>query len=159
MLEAMQGLGIAVVNLNVVDMNVAGNEPDDRQFQEAEDFWADQRRYKRQTVNWPACCRFGGQKWDVTIVDASNGGFGLDTRLPIAVGTNLQIVIEQVGQFECRIAWSNDTRCGLEFLRERGDLTAGQANELCSLLLREDRDHSHSISESQLDQLGALLKS
>lgn len=130
----------------------------DGQVHDPEVVWDNKRRHKRQTVNWPACCRFGDKEWNVTIVDASNGGFGLDTRLPIAPGTNLQIAINQVGEFGCRIAWISNTRCGLELLRNQGDLTAGQEKELCSILSRANRNHSQSISASQLDQLGALLR-
>ncbi len=122
-------------------------------------FWADKRQYKRETVYWSATCHAHGLNWKVNIVDASNGGFGVNARLPLDVGTELRIVIDQIGTFECKIAWLGRDRCGLELLESKDDLTHSQVQFLCSVLSHaEENPDSKSLSDGQLNELGALLK-
>ena len=96
---------------------------------------SERRREDRQPCNWPAHCYAEGTgDWQVTIVDASHGGFGLSRDLPLDQGARLEISVEQIGVFPCRIAWKNGDRCGLELLREDGFVTDDQAAELTKLL-------------------------
>ncbi len=77
----------------------------------------DRRRHERYDLLLPAICRFtDGREQDVMIVDASEGGFGLDRNLGIAVDTEFEITMAEAGTFPCRLAWFDDTRCGVALL-------------------------------------------
>lgn len=142
----------------LVELGVAGRESETRNHDNDEIVVGDRRRRERQSVNWPARCRFDDKEWDAVIVDASNDGFGLNIGLPLAVGTDLHIFIDRIGEFRCRVIWSSEKRTGLELLSDQGDLSADQADELSLLILRLEQDNRSSISEFQLDQLAASLK-
>lgn len=70
-------------------------------------------------THWPARC-FADRPdgWRVIVINASEGGFELSRDLPLDTGELVQIVIEDVGVFPCRVAWKMRNRCGLEVLRE-----------------------------------------
>lgn len=94
--------------------------------------WDHYRQHKRYPTNWPGLCAAPGiGSWNVTIIDASEGGFGLSTDLPLPVGAEFTISIDQVGEFACAIAWKADGRCGLKLLPVAGMIsdsdTAGLA--------------------------------
>ncbi len=96
------------------------------------------RKYHRYPANWPARCVVDGVlDCDTTIVDASEGGFGLSISLPVPVGTTIVVSISQVGVFPCRLAWKNDKRCGVQMLREDGHLSFEQMADLSTFLDRE----------------------
>lgn len=87
--------------------------------------WDHYRQHKRYPTNWPALCAAAGiGNWTVTIVDASEGGFGLSSDLPLPVGSEFTISIDQVGEFACAIAWKRDGRCGLKLLPVAGMISA-----------------------------------
>lgn len=91
-----------------------------------------QRLHRRYPTNWPAHCAAPGiGTWNVTIIDASEGGFGLSSDLPLPVDAEFTISIDQVGEFACAIAWKGDGRCGLRLLPVAGMIsdhdTAGLA--------------------------------
>ncbi|MFT5507720.1 MAG: hypothetical protein ACI89J_000788 [Hyphomicrobiaceae bacterium] len=93
------------------------------------------RRHKRHPVNWPARCLIDGQsELAVTILDASKGGFGISRDLPVLQGSRLQIDIDQVGLFLCRIAWKDTDRCGLELLDDSEDLSPSDVEQLSDVL-------------------------
>jgi len=82
------------------------------------------RQHKRYPTNWPGLCTAPGVgTWTVTIVDASEGGFGLSSDLPLPVGAEFTIAIDQVGEFACAIAWKGDGRCGLRLLPGAGTIS------------------------------------
>jgi hypothetical protein len=77
------------------------------------------RKFVRHPTNWPAVCSLSEQqKWDVVIIDASEGGFGLSCDLPVPEGTHITITIEQIGQFRASIVWQGSNRCGVKLLAE-----------------------------------------
>jgi hypothetical protein len=48
------------------------------------------RRQQRRAVDWVAHCRTcRGDQWAVTIIDASEGGFGLSCTLPLPVDSRV----------------------------------------------------------------------
>lgn len=82
------------------------------------------RQHRRYPTNWPGLCTAPGVgTWPVTIVDASEGGFGLSNDLPLPVGAEFTIAIDQVGDFACAIAWKGDGRCGLRLLQGAGTIS------------------------------------
>lgn len=73
----------------------------------------------RTPVDWKARCFTGPETyWDVTIIDTSDGGFGLSASLPLGIGDQLQIAIDGIGVFPCKLAWKDDVRCGIALLDE-----------------------------------------
>jgi PilZ domain len=77
--------------------------------------WIDLRRYERYETNWPARCHAAdGRIWNVTIVDASSGGFGLSCDLPLPKFTDLTIIIEDVGMLRCTLVWKGKNGSGLK---------------------------------------------
>ena len=94
----------------------------------------DRRRHARTPVNWPATCiAEDGTRVDVTIVDASIGGFCLDRAIPI-VDAHFILAIHQIGTFPCRIAWRKADQCGIELLIEFGQPSDGELRELAKFL-------------------------
>lgn len=93
------------------------------------------RRYTRTQVRVPATCIFEDQTClSVVILDVSLGGFRLDTSVPIAVGEEMIIYIDQIGRFRCRLAWKENTQCGVQLLEEANHLSVSQITELASSL-------------------------
>lgn len=100
---------------------------------------AGRRKHHRQPVNWPAVCRsdsFGD--WNVTIVEASDEGFGLDRALPIPLESRFRIELSGIGTFLCRIAWSSGGRCGVELIDGRMSIPPGEIDSLGRLLIEAD---------------------
>ncbi len=97
---------------------------------------ASRRKYQRYPANWPARCMIDGQPdRDLIIENASEGGFGLHCTLPVEIGDQLVLSVAQIGVFPCRLAWKSEDRCGVQFLREEGHLSAGQISGLSDALL------------------------
>ncbi len=79
---------------------------------------SDRRRHERYNLRLAAICRFAdGSEQHVMVVDASEGGFGLDRNLGVGVDTEFQITMAEAGTFPCRLAWFDDARCGVALLQ------------------------------------------
>lgn len=93
----------------------AGNSSDTAQH--AAPHW--QRAHERRTTDWPASCHStDGEHHVVTIVDASAAGFGLVGELPFEVNSVFSISMESIGTFQCRLAWKEGRRAGVQLLDE-----------------------------------------
>lgn len=90
------------------------------------------RRYPRYPVSWPAIIvPSGNPGFQATVLDASQGGFGLTGPIAnVAPGTLLTIEFDQIGSFRCRLVWTNDTRFGVEIVEAEPD---GEALDSASL--------------------------
>lgn len=77
-----------------------------------------QRRHARASVRWPASCFANNiDKFDVVVVDVSAAGFGLTgPQLTLSPGDILFVAFDQIGTFQCRIAWIEDARFGVEII-------------------------------------------
>lgn len=93
------------------------------------------RRHERRRADWPAACSdASGATWDARVVDTSNGGLGLENCPPLAVDQTIVVALENVGTFACRVAWSNGSRCGIEFLPDNRQIKeAAEAIRLLGL--------------------------
>jgi hypothetical protein len=83
---------------------------------------SDRRVHRRHPVRLDACLDAEGRLFPCVIMDVSAGGAQLVASLP----TELEIVrleIEAFDAFDCRVAWRNDTRVGVEFLHEPEEVT------------------------------------
>ncbi len=95
----------------------------------------ERRRQPRRLVNWAACCRGpDGTTWNVTVVDVSEGGFGLSQALPLPVNSRIVVDFGEAGEFPCRIAWSAGGRCGLRLLEEEAVMSEQGSDKLGALL-------------------------
>ncbi len=111
-----------------------------KQLKYDEDYWRSQRRHERYPTRWPASCTQNGRDvWDVMIIDASEGGFGLSDDIPVPENSIVRIDIDQVGGFQCRIAWKNGRRCGMQIVDDKNSLNPDEVIELseqfCNLCL------------------------
>ena len=99
--------------------------------------WAERRQHKRYETNWPAhCVAASGKSWNVTIIDASPGGFGLSRNLPVAKLTDLAITIEDIGTFSCTLVWKGKNASGLKLHNPAETLSENQTSDLASGLAR-----------------------
>jgi hypothetical protein len=82
------------------------------------------RRWGRFALNWSGVlANIEGQDWAVRIVDGGRGGFGLQDCPPLDVGQTVELRLEKLGTFKCRVAWRELDRCGLAILPFDGALT------------------------------------
>jgi PilZ domain len=103
------------------------------------DSMASRRKFARYPTHCPAVCILPGQaQQNVTIINASQGGFGLSCDLPVPEGTQIVISIPQIGDFLGAVVWKNGERCGVELLTEAGWLDDEEAKRLASGLSRVD---------------------
>ena len=85
----------------------------------------EKRSDNRTSVSWQARCFTGTDTfWNVTILDTSDGGFGLSETLPLNIGDELKIAIDGIGVFPCKLAWKDDGRCGIGLLDEAHDMSS-----------------------------------
>ncbi len=97
------------------------------------------RKYPRHPTNCPAICSVSGRgTWDVVVIDASQGGFGLSCDLPVPEGTQIVISIPQIGDFLGSVVWKNGERCGVKLLTEAGWLNDAEAKRLANGLASFD---------------------
>lgn len=102
---------------------------------------SERRRHNRVPVSWAARCIVDSETyWNATIVDASEGGFGLSRDLPLEIDERLAIAIADVGTFPCRVAWKSSTKCGVELEDEEDFLRIDEADLLASALLETTSD-------------------
>lgn len=77
------------------------------------------RKHERRQSNWPAeCSDAAGFTWQARVLDHSLGGLGLENCPQLQVNQVIRVRLESIGSFPCRVAWSKDGRCGVEFLPE-----------------------------------------
>ncbi len=59
------------------------------------------------------------------VVDVSDGGFGLTGyRLNADVDDMIDVELEQIGVFKCRVAWKRGERCGVEIVDDESPSNA-----------------------------------
>ena len=94
---------------------------------------AQRRQHPRYPTKWPALCEAAGVgMWPVTIINASEGGFGLSRDLPVEVGAELTIRISEIGDFPCALVWKREDRCGVRLLRAKGSFSDDQISGLAA---------------------------
>ncbi len=93
------------------------------------------RQHERQSVNWSAMCFIDElEKWAVTIVDASDGGFGLSGNIPLSIDSRFWICMDGIDTFPCKLIWKESARSGVQLLDQDESLTDEAANHLANLL-------------------------
>lgn len=73
------------------------------------------RRQERKAVLFRSSIRVGGIAVDGDILDISVGGVRVSASLQAAAQTQVELVIEQLGDFNARIAWNRGGEIGLKF--------------------------------------------
>ena len=77
----------------------------------------EKRARQRQQVQWPAWCRGTcGDAVRVTIVDCTEGSFGVVGDHPCSAGDAVQITFDQIGEFSCLVIWKRDSRFGVKIV-------------------------------------------
>ena len=71
----------------------------------------EQRSAPRYPVNWQAwCIDAAGVKTRVSIVDCSDGNFGISGPSPPFVNSVIHLAIDDIGEFSCSIIWTRGNR-------------------------------------------------
>lgn len=83
---------------------------------------SDRRAHRRHPVRLDACLDADGHLYPCVIMDVSAGGAQLVASLPAELVT-VRLEIEAFDAFDCRVAWRNDTRVGVEFLHDPDEVT------------------------------------
>lgn len=78
-----------------------------------------------------ACLDADGRLFPCVIMDVSPGGAQLVASVPAELET-MRLEIEAFDAFDCRVAWRNDTRIGVEFLHDPDEVTRRLAALLVS---------------------------
>lgn len=89
------------------------------------------RRQDRETVLFKTFLRVGGVAVNCDVLDIGPGGVRVQAALQAAAQTPVVLVVEQLGDFKARIAWSRDGEVGLRF--DESAERIGQALELIAL--------------------------
>ncbi len=85
----------------------------------------EQRRHVRHAIRCPAVCRAGATSCQAMVVDVSDGGFGLtECRLHADVDDIINVELEQIGVFKCRVAWKRGDRFGVEIVDDESPSNA-----------------------------------
>ena len=81
-----------------------------------------QRRFDRLACSWPAACfAVGIVRFEATVIDISEGGFGLvGPDFQMEAGGELYVNFENIGTFACRLAWRQGPRFGVEIIDGEG---------------------------------------
>lgn len=112
---------------------------------EVSDVTTNLRQHERRSVDWRAVCSAdGSEKLPVIVQSASLGGFGLSCDLPFAIGTRIDIELEDIGLFPAEIVWKRDERCGVRLLDEEEALVNNDVEHLSDFLqsLSDDKPQS-----------------
>ena len=97
------------------------------------------RKHERKQVSWNGqCSRNSSESCDIEVVDASEGGLGLrGMTLNVSVGDYINVYLEEIGLFQCKVAWKHELQCGVEILsNEPGFLDDEQIHSVGSFLRR-----------------------
>ena len=99
---------------------------------------AGQRRHVRHAVFWNATCLADGiAPFNATVIDASEGGFGLVGTMPaLSVGNILYVDFDQIGAFRCQIVWMNKDRFGVAIRDGGNDSNSEPWSHLTAALLQ-----------------------
>jgi hypothetical protein len=100
-----------------------------------EDTGRGRRRHIRYQANWPAeCIDALGFIWGARVLDHSLGGLGLENCPHLEVDQVIRVRLKSIGTFPCRVAWSSEGRCGVEFLPEANTALDADVASLAALL-------------------------
>lgn len=82
----------------------------------------DLRKQTRYSTEWPAHCTDDeGHSWSTSVVDTSIGGLGLKSCPDLSVDDVICVDLTDIGQFDCRVAWVHNNRCGVQFINNFED--------------------------------------
>ena len=88
---------------------------------EGTDF-TERRQHPRKPASWKAQIKVGADRFRCLILDVSLGGAGVQTHADLSVGTNLELVIEDIGAVKGIVAWTADDQIGIRFSDDDNDI-------------------------------------
>lgn len=93
------------------------------------------RQHGRQKIGWPATCvTADGFSWECWVVDHSIGGLGLSNCPALTVDQVVELKLCDIGEFWCRVAWSEQSRCGVQFIDDQNIASVEELEALAQLL-------------------------
>lgn len=91
----------------------------------------ERRGLPREHIGWPTTCtNADGLSWKALIVDCSLGGLGLSECPPLHIDEVIAVDVGSVGCFRCRVAWSDGSRCGVQFIPDPAEPSDGEQSAL-----------------------------
>ncbi|MGL4395941.1 MAG: hypothetical protein ACRCS9_05325 [Hyphomicrobium sp.] len=92
----------------------------------------EQRTSRRYRVDWQAWCRDAkGEDTRVSIVDCSDGNFGISGACACTVNDTVRLAIDDVGEFLCSVVWKREDRFAVRIL---DDHTVQSITDLTEIL-------------------------
>lgn len=114
------------------------------------------RRHWRQKTGWPATCTTAtGFSWECWVIDHSIGGLGLCHCPELGVGQVVQINLHEIGVFRCRIAWSEQSRCGMQFIDDPNHASMEEMETMVRLLPNAS---DHQSTKAAADSSGSVTE-
>lgn len=91
----------------------------------------ERRGLPRERIGWPTTCtNADGFSWKALIIDCSLGGLGLSECPPLHIDEEIEVDVGSVGCFRCRVAWSDGSRCGVQFIPDPDAPSDGEQSAL-----------------------------
>lgn len=114
------------------------------------------RQHWREKTGWPArCTTASGFSWECWVVDHSIGGLGLSHCPELRVDQVVKIKLTDIGLFHCRVAWSDQSRCGLQFIDDPYQASVSEIEAMVSLLPKLEDQQSTTpriVEEHAIDR-------
>jgi hypothetical protein len=77
----------------------------------------EQRKNARYHVDWRGSCSVNGRhSVDVTIIDCSDGSFGVSGLHAFSQGDSMNLKIDGIGSFPCEVVWVKGERFGAKII-------------------------------------------
>ena len=109
----------------------------------------ERRRHERHECDWPAMYSVDAEHYqDIRVIDVSISGLGLSSTLPGEVDDTIFLLLNDIGNFRCRIAWKTLLAAGVEIIDSDAYLSEKQVHELGEFLVSLDTENgqaTHSI--------------
>lgn len=88
---------------------------------EGTDF-TERREHTRKPASWKAQISVGPDRFRCLIMDISLGGAGVQTHAELSEGTELELVVEDIGAVKGIVAWTADDQMGIKFSDDDNDV-------------------------------------
>lgn len=116
------------------------------------------RQHERNKAGWLATClTTNGFSWDCWVVDHSNGGLGLDHCPVLNIDEIIEVSLNDIGKFQCRVAWSDQRRCGVEILPHASHASTEATALLVSMI--DPADHAQRMPLGELQPISKTQRS
>ncbi len=108
-----------------------------------------QPRVKRHDCDWPAMCFApDGRSIAARVRNVSEHGMKLEGNLGLFEGEAIQLCLDQIGVFDCRVVWSKKQSAGVQILDEH-NLSESDVSEICHSVISSAESRSFEQPRSE----------